>query len=344
MKLLRGNFFMRKTKFLIIRLSSIGDIVLTSPLIRCLKQQVEDAEIHFVTRSKYSDLVLANPYIDKIHFLDRHLGFLLQELATVKPDYIIDLHRNFRSYRIKRHLGIPAYSFNKLNIRKWLRVQFGIDLLPEVHIVDRYFKTLTPFGVHSDGKGLDYFIPEGKQYNFSRLPDLFKKGYLTFIIGGTYHTKRLPVGKVISICRKINVPVILIGGKQEVPESLLIGRETGNHILNLTGKTTLSESASLIRDARLVLTNDTGMMHIAAAFGKKILSFWGNTIPKLGMSPYLPHSASKIMEVEGLSCRPCSKLGFQKCPRKHFRCMNDLDPDVAVDWINENFHTGQMPL
>jgi ADP-heptose:LPS heptosyltransferase len=328
---------MKKTKFLIIRLSSIGDIVLTSPLIRCLKQQVENAEIHFVTRSKYGDLVLANPYIDKIHFLDRHIGFLLQELESEKPDFIIDLHRNLRSLRIKRHLHKPTFSFNKLNIRKWLRVRFGIDLLPDIHIVDRYFETVATFGVHPDGRGLDYFIPDGKDYDFSRLPAACHKGYIAFIISGTYHTKRLPVGKVTDLCNRISHPVILIGGKQEIPESLLIGRETGNHVLNLTGKTNLSESASLIRNAQLVLTNDTGMMHIAAAFGKKILSFWGNTIPKLGMSPYLPHHSSKILEVESLPCRPCSKLGFQKCPRKHFRCMNELNMDTAVDWINHNF-------
>jgi len=333
---------MKKTKFLIIRLSSIGDIVLTTPLIRCLKQQVEHAEIHFVTKSKYGDLVLANPYIDKIHFLDRHIGTLLQELSRDKPDYIIDLHRNFRSFRIKWHLNLPSFSFNKLNIRKWLRVRFGIDLLPGVHVVDRYFETVSTFGVRPDGKGLDYFIPVGKKYDFSRLPPDFFNGYIAFIIGGTYHTKRLPAGKVTAICNQISCPVILIGGKQEIPESLLICRETGHNVLNLTGKTSLSESADLIKNSKLVLTNDTGMMHIASAFGKKILSFWGNTIPKLGMSPYQPHPSSKILEVEGLSCRPCSKLGFQNCPRRHFRCMNDLDENSAIDWIRTNIKADQM--
>jgi len=79
------------------------------------------------------------------------------------------------------------------------------------------------------------------------------------------------------------------------------------------------------------------MMHIAAAFRKKILSFWGNTVPKFGMYPYKPHPASRIMEVKGLPCRPCSKLGYASCPKKHLRCMNDQDIAGAVTWIRENY-------
>jgi ADP-heptose:LPS heptosyltransferase len=328
---------MKNTKFLIIRLSSIGDIVLTTPLIRCLKEQVEHAEIHFVTKSKYGELLLANPYIDKIHFLNRHISQLLQELKNEKFDYIVDLHRNFRSFRIKQHLQVPAFSFNKLNILKWLRVRLCIDLLPDRHVVDRYFQTVKYLHVIPDAKGLEYFIPEGQSFDFSSLPEFFRPGYIAFIIGGTYLTKRLPVDKVIEICKHIDLPVVLIGGKLEIPESNLILQNGGPHILNLTGKTTINESASLVKNANIVLTNDTGMMHIAAAFNKKILSFWGNTIPKLGMAPYRPHPSSRILQVEGLACRPCSKLGYQKCPKQHFRCMNDIDVREAVDWIQKNF-------
>jgi ADP-heptose:LPS heptosyltransferase len=330
---------MKKTKFVLIRLSSIGDIVLTTPLIRSLKEQVENAEIHFVTKSKYVDLIVANPYIDKLHVLNHRIRALLQELKEAKPDFVIDLHQNFRSFRIKQSLGIPSFSFRKLNIRKWIRVRLGIDLLPNDHVVDRYFKAIRRFNIFPDGKGLDYFIPEGQSYESSRLPEVFRNGFVAFIIGGTYLTKRLPVNKIIEICNNIEYPVILIGGKPEEPESLTIPGNVRNPILNLTGKTSINESASLIQQARVVLTNDTGMMHIAAAFEKKILSFWGNTIPRLGMSPYKPHPASRISEVEGLSCRPCSKLGYQKCPKGHFRCMKEIDVQDAVKWIQVNYQT-----
>jgi ADP-heptose:LPS heptosyltransferase len=329
--------FMKKTKFLIIRLSSIGDIVLTSPLVRCLKKQVENAEIHFVTKSKYSDLLAGNPYIYKIHFLNDHFGELLKELKSEKADYIIDLHQNFRSLWIKRYLGISSFSFNKLNLKKWIRIRFGIDLLPAQHVVERYFRTISSFHVVPDDKGLDYFIPEGLEFPSENLPEEFRNGYIAFIIGGTYATKRLPVEKILTLCMAIRHPVILIGGPNEKEMGEIVCQKAGNLVLNLAGKTSINESASLVRDSRIVLTNDTGMMHIAAAFGKKILSFWGNTIPKLGMSPYMPHTDSKMLEVQNLSCRPCSKLGYQKCPKRHFHCMMDLDMQVAIEWVERNY-------
>lgn len=325
-----------KKKYLIIRFSSIGDIVLTSPLLRCLKNQVKEAEIHFATKAKYRDLLIANPYIDKLHFLNDHFNDLLKILKSEKFDYVIDLHQNFRSFRIKSAISAPAISINKLNFRKWLLVNIRIDRLPKDHIVERYLRTVSFFNVVYDSQGLDYFIPEGQEYH-SLLPPGFSNGYIAFIIGGTYFTKRLPINKISEICKGIRYPVVIVGG----PDEAFTGEEISNHsvgnVLNLAGKTTINESASLVMNAKLVLTNDTGMMHIAAAFGKKILSFWGNTVPRFGMYPFFPHPSSKILEVEGLRCRPCSKLGFGKCPRKDFRCMNDLDVDAAVRWINDNF-------
>lgn len=328
---------MKRKKLLFIRFSSIGDIVLTSPLMRCLKQQFPDTEIHFVTKYKYRELLAANPYIDKVHYLTDHFRLMANALKAEQFDVVIDLHRNLRSLLLKRAIHAPAYSFRKLNLQKWLLVNLKWNLLPAGHIVDRYFRVLAPFKVVPDGKGLDYFIPEGEEFDFSKLPPFFRNGYVAVIISGTYVTKQLPAEKVAEICRRIHYPVILVGGNCETPMSREIGRLVGDHVLNLAGKTTISESATLVRDARLVLTNDTGMMHIAAAFGKKILSFWGNTVPKFGMYPYKPHPSSKIMEVNGLKCRPCSKLGYSKCPKKHFRCMNDIDISAAVTWIKKNY-------
>lgn len=322
---------------MVIRLSSIGDIVLTSPVVRCLKQQVEGAVVHFVTKTEYAPLLKANPYIDKLHLLEEKLDGLLDELEAENFDYIIDLHQNLRSNRIKRRLPLPAFTVKKLNLRKWLLVNWKINRMPDQHIVDRYLDTLSVFDVVNDGRGLDYFIPAGESFDLKKLPAAFQDGYLAFILAGTYATKRLPPEKITKICRRITCPVVLLGGKQEAETGEEIAARCGPRLLNLAGKTTLSESASLVKEARLVLTNDTGLMHMAAAFQKKILSFWGNTVPEFGMTPYLPDPASKIMQVENLGCRPCSKLGFERCPKKHFRCMNDLAPEVAVEWVDRNY-------
>lgn len=326
-----------KIKFLVIRLSSIGDIVLTSPVVRCLKQQVENAEVHFVTKQKHASIVFTNPYVDKVHIFRENISELISELEKEQFDYIIDLHQNFRSNRIKNRLNIPAFSFEKLNVQKFLYVQLKINRLPDKHIVDRYLETLSVFDVKNDGQGLDYFIPENGSYPLNQLPQIFQNGFIAFVIAGTYFTKRLPVEKISEICRRIDFPVILIGGKNEYETGEKVMSGSGANVLNLAGKLSLNQSAWLVKNSNIVLTNDTGLMHIAAAFKKKILSFWGNTVPEFGMIPYMPHPASKIMEVKNLKCRPCSKLGYQKCPKNHFRCMYELNVDEVVGWVKTNF-------
>jgi ADP-heptose:LPS heptosyltransferase len=193
------------------------------------------------------------------------------------------------------------------------------------------------FDVANDQQGLDYFIPEISKFDFQELPSAFSNGYIALVIAGTYFTKKLPAKKVVEFCHLTNKPILLLGGKKEAAEGRQIAKEFPGGVLNLCGQTTLNESASLVQNARLVLTNDTGLMHIAAAFKKKILSFWGNTTPQFGMVPYLPDPASKMMEIPDLKCRPCSKLGFGKCPKKHFRCMLEQDMIGAARWVEENF-------
>jgi ADP-heptose:LPS heptosyltransferase len=324
-------------KYLVIRLSSIGDIVLTTPVFRCLKQQVENAEVHFVTKQKHAALLSANPYVDKVHLFSENIAALIAELEDEQFDFIIDLHQNFRSNRIKNRLNIPAFSFEKLNFQKFLLVRFKINRLPEKHIVDRYLETISSFGVKNDHQGLDYFIPDDEVFKRKDLPEIFQKGFVAFVIAGTYFTKKLPLEKVTEVCNLLDYPVILLGGKTEFDEGEKILSQSKGNVLNFAGKVSLNQSASLVRDANVVLTNDTGLMHIAAAFKKKILSFWGNTVPEFGMVPYQSDPASKIMGIKNLKCRPCSKLGHHKCPKKHFKCMRDLNVNQMIEWVEQNF-------
>ncbi|HYQ59107.1 MAG TPA: glycosyltransferase family 9 protein [Draconibacterium sp.] len=326
-----------KVKFLVIRFSSIGDIVLTTPVVRGLKHQVENAEVHFVTKKKFACLLQSNPYIDKVYLLEDNIGTLIGQLGSEKYDYIIDLHNNFRSNKIRRRLKAQAYGVNKLNWEKILMVTFKVNRLPNVHIVDRYLETVSAFDVKNDMQGLDYFIDEENMFKQEDLPELFHQGYVALVIAGTYFTKKMPAVKVSQICQNIPHPVILLGGKNEYNEGEQILSQSKGNVLNYAGKISLNQSASLIREARVVITNDTGLMHIAAAFKKKILSFWGNTIPEFGMTPYYPAHQSEIMQVHDLKCRPCSKLGHRKCPKKHFKCMEDIDIENAVEWINKNY-------
>lgn len=322
-------------KYLIIRFSSIGDIVLTTPVIRCLKQQVEGAEIHFLTKRIYKDVLAGNVYLDKIHLLDHSLSNLIEVLKEEKFDYIIDLHHNLRTAIVKARLRTISFSFNKINVSKWLMVNFKINRLPHKHIVDRYFDTLNLFDVKNDQKGLDFFYGPADEVKPSDLPKSHQHGYMAFIIGAKHATKKLPLEKIVRIIRNSALPFVIIGGKEDQQDGDKICRESPSLCINMAGKLSIGQSAAFVHRARVVITHDTGMMHIAAAFHKKIISIWGNTIPEFGMTPYLPNNESVIAEVKGLRCRPCSKIGYDACPEKHFKCMNDIDEEQIIRTTKE---------
>ena len=326
-----------EVKFLIVRFSSIGDIILTTPVIRCLKTQVKEAKIHFLVKSKFEPVIKANPYIDKIYELNNNFPVLINKLKKEQYHYIIDLHRNIRTLRLKTQLRILSFSFNKLNFKKWLLVNLKINKLPDIHIVERYMDTVKVFDVRNDNKGLDYFIPDNDNVDLSVINRELYKGYIVFAIGAGHNTKQLPSKKVIELLAKIKYPVLMVGGPGDYEKGETILNSSAGRIYNLCGKFSINQTASVIKQAKLVISHDTGLMHIAAAFKKRIISIWGNTVPEFGMSPYLPGRDSHIAEVKGLPCRPCSKIGYKACPKGHFKCMEDIDADKIAGIANKLF-------
>jgi ADP-heptose:LPS heptosyltransferase len=312
--------------------------VLTTPVIRCLSRQLPGAEIHFLTKKQYLPVVSANPYLTKIWLLDSNLGELIPELKAGHFDFIADLHKNYRSLIVRSRICVHSGSFPKLNARKWLTVRFKRDLMPPLHIVDRYFMAVKKLGIVNDGCGLDYFIPPEEEVPISRLPDPFCTGFIAVVIGGKHNTKIFPEDKVAEVCLKTALPAVLLGGPGDRERGDRIASLAGPLVFNGCGNFSLNQSASLVRQAGAVMTNDTGLMHVAAAFRKRIVSVWGNTIPAFGMFPYLPgedRSRSLILEVGGLSCRPCSKLGFPACPKQHFRCMREIDTERIAEFLKD---------
>ncbi len=327
-------------KILVLRFSSIGDIVLTTPVLRQLKTQVPNARVHFATKPAYRSLLEANPYVDRTHVLSGSLGELVRELRAERFDFIVDLHNNLRTRLIRVQLpGVLGRAFDKLNFQKWLLVNFKINQLPPVHIVDRYRAAAAPLGIRDDGGGLDYFIPPGQEVDVAAaLPAGFRAGgYAAVAIGAQHATKRLPVEKLIELVAKLAPrPVVLLGGPEDESTGHVIELAfqkpthsfTHSLIHNACGQFSLHQSASLVRQAAFVVSHDTGLMHIAAAFGKEVFSVWGNTVPQFGMYPY--RTVFQALEVLGLPCRPCSKIGFAECPQGHFRCMRDQDFDLRL--------------
>ena len=330
-------------KFLIIRFSSIGDIILTTPVIRCLRKRFPDAEIHFLTKQSLRSIVADNPYINKIHTLGDSFELLLHELKLEEYDYIIDLHHNLRTLRVKRFLkNVKAFSFNKLNVEKFIYTNLKINVLPKKHIVDRNLETVSPFGVENDGLGLDYFIPEKDIVQNRDIPTSHLHGYIAIVIGAALATKKMPVHKLKELCTAIDHPIILFGGKEDYNDAEAIAAVDAIRVYNACGKFNLNESANLLQRSKLVITHDTGLMHIAAALQKPVISVWGNTVPAFGMYPYYGKKSSlhyDVVEINKLWCRPCSKIGYDKCPKGHFKCMELIAVNDIVKMVNG--HLGQ---
>ena len=313
-------------KILVLRFSSIGDIVLTTPVLRQLKTQLPGARVHFATKPAYRQLLEANPYVDQLHLLGGSLGELGRELRAERFDFIVDLHNNLRTRLLRWQLpGVPGRAFDKLNWQKYLLVRFKINRLPPLHLVDRYRAAAAPLGIVDDGAGLDYFIPPTQEVDVAAaLPPGFRAGhYVAVAIGAQHATKRLPLGKLIELVQNLAPrPVVLLGGPEDEPTGQAVVQAVQQALVaNGCGRFSLHQSASLLRQAQFVVSHDTGLMHIAAAFNKQVFSVWGNTVPAFGMYPY--RTPFEVLEVPGLACRPCSKIGFAQCPQGHFKCMRE---------------------
>ena len=339
-------------RLLFIRFSSIGDIVFTTPAIRCAKQQIPGVEIHFLTKAAMKAVTIGNPYIDHFHYFDKDLQATINQLKACKFDYIIDLHKNYRTYQIQKALGVPSLSYEKLSLQKFLLTKLHLNFMPMRHIADRCLDALSSLGVVNDGKGLDYFIPKETAINTAALPASFESGYIALVIGASYATKKLPVSALQQLCHKIPYPIVLIGGKEDEAEGAAVEAINPIKVWNACGKFNLQESALLVKQARTVISHDTGFLYIACAFHKKTVAIWGATSPALQVEPYYPvaqqvnqttlntNTASTILNnnemyfnaiVPNLPCQPCSNYGTNHCPQGHFACMQQQDLQSIAD-------------
>jgi ADP-heptose:LPS heptosyltransferase len=319
-------------KILVIRFSSMGDIIYTTPIVRCLKTQLPDAEVHFLTKPTFKYIYDNNPYVERLLLLKPSLSDTIKEIRSEKYDYIIDLHNNLRTSMIKLRTGIKSSTYKKQRLRKWLSLKFKLKLVPPTHLVERYMQTVKFLGVTNDGKPIDYYIKA--EHDLKKLlPASHQENYVAFVIGATHFTKRMPNYKIINICRHIKYPVVLLGGEDVKANGNEIANAVGKSVYNACGATTLDESVYLLSKAKKILGFDTGLTHIGEAFDKPIASIWGGTVPELlGVQPYMVKDA----EVIGIAlpCRPCSKFGLEKCPLGHFKCMNNIPNDVVIDFAN----------
>ena len=308
-------------KILIVRFSSIGDVVLTSPVVRCIKQQ-KNIELHYLVKRQYSVVLISNPYIDKLITFKNSLNSVIKKLKNENYDIIIDLQNSIRSWWLKLNLGRPSYTFKKGNIKKYIYIYMNLNYLND-HVVDRYFNAVKSLGVYNDNGGLDYFLNKNTVIDFD-----VSQHYIAWSIGGSFEQKKLCSTQIINVCNVVSKTIVLLGGVGESNMGERIVSETTNkRVYNFCGQLSLDQSAYLLKQSSFVLTNDTGLMHIASALKKPIISFWGCTKPSLGFAPYLNHHQSiKILTNKS---SPCSKHG-NRCKIQNDGCIKKLDDKVIV--------------
>jgi ADP-heptose:LPS heptosyltransferase len=270
----------------------------------------------------------ANPYVDQFHYFDKDLSATIQELKACNFDYIIDLHKNLRTLRIRLALGVPYLSYNKLSVEKFLLTKFQVNRMADRHISLRSVDALAPLGVVYDGKGLDYFVPSEVSQ-----PVFFLEGYVALVIGASYATKKLPLDSLKDLCSQIPYPIVLVGGKEEVADGDSLAALHPERIVNTCGAYSLHESTLIVQKAKVVISHDTGMLYIACAFEKNVIAIWGATSPALQVEPFMPvDSKAQVFQsiVPDLACQPCSNFGTKTCPKGHFACMKQQDlPEIA---------------
>jgi lipopolysaccharide heptosyltransferase II len=328
-------------KILIIRLSSLGDILLATPMIRSIQRKFPAKKIHFLLRSEYESVLVNNHFLEKIFLftrVDEENKKLIKELKREKYDLVIDLQHNLRSAFVCSKLRIKTVTFNKRDMAKLLLVKFKINFLkksPKMPI--RYAEIFDDLQLDDEGLEL---ISLNVQ---SPLFDPNKK-YIGFAPGSRHFTKMWPSEYYIQLGKMLNdagYTIALFGGKDD----RLVCAEISTRIdsIDLSNKNDILQTVVDMKKCSGIVCNDSGMMHTACAADIKVLAIFGSTVKEFGFTPYTVKESGLptkylVMENESLSCRPCTHIGKDKCPKTHFKCMLEITPQLVYNNINLLFN------
>ncbi|HMK38104.1 MAG TPA: glycosyltransferase family 9 protein [Bacteroidota bacterium] len=342
-------------KTLIIRLSSVGDVVLSSPLVRALHGRFPDCQIDFLVKSEYADLVRCNPHV--AHVIQFPGGGTIRDLVRLRRtvlssgyDLIIDIHDSLRSRYLSAGAG-KVTRVNKRKIARTLLVNFKLDVYARFggapDVAARYLETVVPWGVADDGRGPELFFPGDVREAVERLMNAEGLAPGSRCIGvcpcARHGNKMWPADRFAEsaghLAERRGLPVLLFGGTDEkamceAVGTLIRAAHPRAGVLNLAGRLSLLETGCAMDRCAVVLANDTGLMHIAEARGVPVVAIFGPTVREFGFSPRGARSA--VVEHPGLSCRPCTHIGLPRCPRGHFRCMKEITVGAVTD-VAERF-------
>jgi heptosyltransferase-2 len=329
-------------KTLVLRLSSIGDVILATPFLRALKTAFPAASIDVAVKKEFASLLEHNPHVDRCIEVDTSAGnealhTLRSALREHRYDAVFDLHNNFRTRLLRRGVAPTVRVVRKRSIRRLLLVRWKINLLRDTPgISKRYQETCEGMGITVDAGPPEVFVPvDVENAVAARLREAGVDDaarVLALAPGARHFTKRWPAEHWAALVARLmldeGTKVLLLGGKEDRDAAETISRIAPARVVNLCGELSLLETAAALSRCAAACTNDSGLMHLATARGVPVVALFGSTVREFGFFPL--GERNTVLEVEGLSCRPCTHIGRDRCPALHFRCLRDIAPATVA--------------
>jgi lipopolysaccharide heptosyltransferase II len=332
-------------KTLIIRFSSIGDIVLTTLLLRVLRKKFPSDQIDFVTKREFAELVKFNQNLNLTYEFDSAGGVaglreLKRRIREEKYNLVIDLHNSLRSRYLRLQSGAgETVVLDKRMVARAILVRLKKNLYTSATPVAlRYLEPLKPFGIEDDGKGLELNIPDEILFDVSGKMGRLQLARFERVIGlcpsAKHETKRWLAERFVELgvraAKELDAKIFVFGGEEDRERCNRIAGEIGSaigseRVTDWTGSLSLLETGATMEFCDCVVTNDSGLMHIAAAMKRPVVAIFGSTVQEFGFFPF--GTRSVVLQRPDVLCRPCSHIGLSSCPEGHFRCMKDTSVD-----------------
>jgi heptosyltransferase-2 len=324
---------------LAVRFSSLGDMVLTTPLFRAIKRAEPSARITLLTRAEYVPLFAHNPRIARVIGWDgiSPLRSITRDLRRTGWTHRLDLHGSLRSHLVRRLVGGRWEGYPKRRLARAIQIRFKKDVYRDRrHVVERYFDAARGLGLSPDDQPPEVFVPmeaASAADRFLREAGVADRTLVALVPGAAHFTKRWPEHHWIALTELLaarGLGILVLGGRADAEVGERIARIAGRRGASAAGKFDLAGTAALLKRVRVAVAGDTGVMHLATAVQTPVVTLLGPTVREFGFVPY--NARSTILERD-LGCRPCSRMGGPACPLGHHHCLEWIAAEEVAEAV-----------
>jgi heptosyltransferase-2 len=327
---------------LLVRFSSIGDILLMTPLLRALRRRHSDARITVVTRANLAPLLAHNPRITELIGWDesQSLADLGSQLKGRGFSHRLDLHGSVRSLALRRHVGGRWTSYRRHRMARLVLIRTKWDIYRDRRpVAERYFDAARDLDVTPDDGSLEMFLSRPTLNAAEAFLAERGIGTIRQLIAvaprAAHFTKRWPLHHWIALVRRLaenGNDIVVVGGPDDRDLAAEVATAGGERAASAAGEFDLPGTAAVLKRVRALVAGDTGVMHMATAVGTPVVALFGPTVEPFGFFPY--HAKAMVLQ-RSLYCRPCSAHGGAKCPEVHHRCLQDLLPEDVLEALRK---------